>query len=132
MMNCRSAWVLLFIVSILLGNIGCGVALFAGGAAAGAGSYAYVKGELRATEAVSLENAYQAAQQAMNDLEFTVANKQKDAFYAEINARRASGKKIKVKFDKESNSLTRIKIRVGTFGDESMSHKILERIKKHI
>jgi hypothetical protein len=132
MMNCRSALILLLIVSILPGNIGCGVALLAGGAAAGAGSYAYVTGELKATEAVSLENAYQAAQQAMSELEFTVTNKQKDAFYAEVNARRASGKKIKVKLDKESNSVTRIRIRVGTFGDESMSHQILERIKKHI
>lgn len=131
-MNHKSALALLLIVSILPGSIGCGVALFAGGAAAGAGSYAYVTGELKASEAVSLENAYQAAQQAMSDLEFTVTDKEKDAFYAEVNARRASGKKIKIKLDKESNSLTRISIRVGTFGDESMSQKILERIKKHI
>ena len=131
-MNRRSALILLLIMSILAGNIGCGIALFAGGAAAGAGSYAYVTGELKATEAVSLENAYHAAQQAMSDLEFTVTNKQKDAFYAEVNARRASGKKIVIKLDKESSSLTRIRIRVGTFGDESTSHQILERIKKHI
>ena len=131
-MNCRSALILLLIVSILPGSIGCGVALLAGGAAAGAGSYAYVTGELKATEAVSLENAYHAAQQAMSDLEFTVTNKQKDAFYAEVNARRASGKKITVKLNKKSSSLTEIKIRVGTLGDESMSQQIHETIKKHI
>ena len=131
-MNYKHPLLASLILLSLLANIGCAAALLAGGAAAGAGSYAFITGELKATEDVSLDRAYQSTQQAMKDLEFTITSKQKDALYGEVIARRASGEKVAVKLNKKSNSLTEIKIRVGTFGDESVSRQIHETIKKHL
>ena len=130
-MNCIR---LLFISSLMLSflmNIGCPAAvLVVGGAAAGGGSFAYIKGELKSTEEVSLNRAWKATQMAMDDLEFHTTDKAKDAFDAELSASGAGGKKIKVALKKISATSTEIRIRVGTFGDESLSRKILEKIKK--
>jgi hypothetical protein len=48
-----------------------------------------------------------------------------------VIARRATGKKVTVKLKKQSNSVTKIKIRVGTFGDEYISKDILDSMKKY-
>lgn len=116
----------------LLVNSGC-PAIFLGaaaGGAMGAGTVAYIGGELRSTEEVTLNRGWKAAQMAMRDLEFKITDKGKDVFDAELRAAGASGKKIKVVLKKISDTRTEIKIRVGTFGDESMSQQILETIKK--
>lgn len=131
MMNSKQLMLTAILVFSLLMSIGCAGAWLAGGAAAGAGTYAYVRGELKSTEEVSLDRAYQATQQAMKDLEFTITSKQKDAFYGEVLARRATGKKVTVKLEKQTGTTTEITIRVGTFGDESLSQEIHKTIKKH-
>jgi len=130
-MNCIRLLFLSSIVLSFLMNIGCPAAvLVGGGAAAGAGSLAYVKGELKSTEEVSLNRAWKAAQMAMDDLEFQITHKGKDAFDAELSASGVGGKKIKVALKKISDTRTEIRIRVGTFGDKSLSQQILEKIKK--
>ncbi len=130
-MNCRQSLIAPIILLSLLTSLGCAAVWLAGGATAGIGTYKYITGELQGTEEVSLDRAYQAAQKAMGDLQFTVTSKQKDAFYGEVIARRATGKKVTVKLNKQTNTATEIKIRVGTFGDESMSNEILNTMKKY-
>ncbi len=116
--------------AILLCNGGCAALLLGGGA--GAGTVAYLKGELKSMIESPLEETWQATQKALEDLEFPVTSKQKDAFSAELTARDASDKKIEVKFERISSKMTEVRIRVGIFGDESLSQLILERIQKHL
>jgi hypothetical protein len=130
-MNCKQVIVTPVIISFFLTSIGCTAALIAGGAAAGVGSYKYIKGELQSTEKVSLDKAYQATEKAVKDLELTITSKQKDAFDGEVIARRATGKKVTIKLKRQSDSVTEIKIRVGTFGDEYISKDILDTMKKY-
>lgn len=130
-MNCKQVIVTPVIISFFLTSIGCTAALVAGGAAAGIGTYKYIKGELQSTEKVSLDEAYQATEKAMDDLELTITSKQKDAFDGEVIARRATGKKVTIKLKRRSDSVTEIKIRVGTFGDEYISKDILDTMKKY-
>ena len=110
---------------------GCAVLLVGGAAAAGAGTYAYVSGELRSSEAVAFDKAWSAAQAAMKDMEYAVTEKQKDAASAKLTARGAGDKKIVVSVTKESGTVTKIGIRVGTMGDKTLSCQILEKIKSH-
>ena len=131
MMNWRGLVVTPVIMVFFLTSMGCTAAWIAGGAAAGIGTYKYIKGELESTEKVSLDKAYQATQNAIEDLEFTITSKQKDAFDGEVIARRATGKKVTVKLKRQSGSVTQIKIRVGTFGDETISKDILDTMKKY-
>ena len=108
-------------------SIGCPAVLVGG--AAGGGAVAYIRGELKTTEEVSLNRAWKAAQMAMSDLEFTITDKEKDAFDARIHASGAGGKAIDVALKKISPTRTEISIRVGLFGDKSLSRQILKKIK---
>jgi hypothetical protein len=116
----------------LVVNSGC-PAIFVGaaaGGAAGAGAVAYIDGELKSTEEVSLNRAWKATEKAMCDLDFRITDKAKDALDAQLKASGASGKKIQVALKRISKNRTEIRIRVGTFGDESLSLQILDTIKK--
>lgn len=116
---------------VFLSNCGCVAALLVGGGA-GAGTVAYLKGELKSTEEASIDRTWEAAQKAMEDLEFVVTSKEKDAFSAKLIAYRVNDKKIEINFQKASEKTTEVRIRAGVFGDESLSLMILERIRKRL
>jgi hypothetical protein len=119
---------LLGIISLI--NSGCAAVLLGGGAAAGAGTILYVKGELRSTEEVSLDTAWIATQAAIKDMEFVTGTAEKDAVSARLIAYTSDSREIKITLKTQSDKLTEIGIRVGTFGDESLSRLILENIRK--
>ena len=129
----RTKWLTTALTAALLVLGGGCAAVLVGGAvaAAGVGTYAYVNGELKGTEAVSLDRAWDASQAAMKDLEFSITRKTKDALQAELDARTAADKKIVINLKKVSDGATEIRIRVGTFGDEAVSQFILDKIKSH-
>jgi hypothetical protein len=113
---------------------GSGCVLFVAGAAAGAGvaGYAWVDGEIKTTEAASLNRTWDATLAAMQDLQFPVVTHAKDALEGEVTARNAKNTSIKIKLKYISNTSTEIRIRVGTFGDESLSRTILSKINSHL
>ncbi len=114
--------------------LGSGCVLFVVGAAAGAGvaGYAWVNGEIQTTEPASLDRTWNAVLAAMKDLEFPVTEQSKDALEASLTAHNASNTNISIKLKNLSNNSTEIRIRVGTFGDESMSRIILDKISHHL
>ena len=69
---------------------------------------------------------------AMKDLEFPVTSQAKDALEADLTARNASNTSINIKLMKMDSASTEVHIRVGTFGDESMSHVILNKINSRL
>jgi len=113
---------------------GSGCVLFVAGAAAGAGAagYAWVKGEVVATEQASLSQTWDASLAAMQDLQFPVTSQVKDALEGNLTARNAKNTEIKIQLKYISNTSTEVHIRVGTFGDESLSRVILGKIKDHL
>ena len=117
-----------------LGALVNGCALFAVGAAAGAGAagYAYVKGELKSTEPASLDRTWDATLASMKDLQFTVISQAKDSLQARLEARDSADKKIEIKLKRVSDTTTDVRIRVGAFGDEALSHVILDKIRQHL
>ncbi len=118
------------IMIVLLGFTGgCAALLIGGGAAVGAGTVAYVRGELKATDEVSLDTAWNAAEDAMKDLQFIVVDQHKDALQAKLKARTATDRRVVILLKKQGERLTDIRIRVGTFGDQSLSRLILDKIK---
>ena len=129
-MNYKILVLILMLGLSFLVNNGCPAPFFLMGGAAGAGTVAYVGGELKTVEEVSLNRAWNATQKAMKDLGFTITSKEKDAFNSKLTAKSVANKIIKIKLNRQSDMLTEIRIRVGTFGDESLSLQILESIKK--
>lgn len=105
---------------------GC-VAVVAG---AGAGAaVAYVRGDLDATLSTSYESSVRAVNKSIADLQFAKVSEAKDATRATIIARTAADKKIEIRVEPVGQTVAKVKIRVGTFGDESLSLTILEKIK---
>lgn len=106
-----------------------GCVALAVGAAAGVGTVAYVKGELKSTEEIPLDRAWNATVATIEELEFTTRTMRKDALQGRLVARRADGSDVTIRLDADGSNLTKIGIRVGTFGDEALSRTMLEKIK---
>lgn len=121
----------MLLATVLVLGGGCAVLLVGAAAGAGAGTYAYVNGELKDSETVSLDTARNATLAAMKDLGYAVVDNQKDGLTAKITAVSTGDKKIYVTLTKQSDTVTEIRIRVGTFGDQNLSQQILEKIKSH-
>ncbi len=115
--------------SALLSTSGC--LAVAAGAGAGA-AVAYVRGELEAPLDAGFEKAVVAANRAVQELQFAKVSEHKDALLDLIVARNAADKKIEIRLESESDRRTKLKIRVGFFGDEALSMVILERIKSDL
>jgi L-fucose isomerase-like protein len=115
---------------LLLINSGCAAVLV--GSGAGAGTVAYVMGELKSTEEASLNKARQATQKALEDLEFVITSEKKEPYSAEFVAYETNDTKIVVKLKRLTGKFTEISIRVGLFGDESLSQLFLERVRKNL
>ena len=123
--------------SVILALILSGIAVYSGGcillaAGAGAGTVAYVRGDLEATYDANIDKVYNATLKSMGELELTPTQKQKDALTALVVARTSADKKVTIKLTRVGESLTKITIRIGVFGDEVLSRAIFERIKGNL
>lgn len=110
---------------------GCAAALIAGGAAAGVGAVAYVKGDLEKTYDRSLTSLYEASKAGLRDMEFIPKSDRKDAVEFQVVSTMADGTEVKV-IGRRKDQLTRLSIRVGVFGDESASRQILDKIENRL
>jgi len=108
---------------------GCFLAVVGAAGAAGAGTVAYVRGELDASLTDTVDAVDRAASQALQQLQFAKINEGKSAVDAAITARTGQDKKIEIKLDRTADHVTRVRIRVGLFGDESLSRLLLEQIR---
>ncbi len=111
---------------------GCAAALIAGGVGVGAGTVAFIKGQLESTEMVTLDRAWAATQQTMEELEFDVEEKKKDALNAKLIAKDSNRRRIEIRLERKDENKTTIKIRIGVFGDEEDSRMILREIRANL
>lgn len=120
----------LAVSAALIGLAGC--LAVAAGAAAGAGTYAYVNGEMTTREDASLDRVWIAARGAVEDLQLITKDETKDELQAKISAERADGTSVTIKLDSEGADVTKIGVRVGVFGDRSQSRVILDKIRERL
>ena len=125
----RTAWIAACASALLLSN-GCALMLVGGGLAAGAGTVSYLQGELIKTNDHSLDQTWTAVQAAMKGLELPVVERDKDALGARLVARATGDKRISVVLKNKGERLTELRIRVGIWGDQVLSRRILDAIEK--
>lgn len=113
----------------VLATSGC-LAVAAG--AAGAGTVAYIRGELNASLGHPIDAVDRASNRASEQLRFAKINETADAFTRIITLRTAEDKKIEIKLTRTSDSLTQVRIRVGLFGDEPLSRALLDKIQANL
>ena len=109
-------------------NSGC--LLLAAGA--GAGTVAYVRGELTASLGNELGAVAKATGRAVEQLKFAKISEREDALSAKFTTRTAQDKKIEIELTKVGEKLTKVQIRVGGFGDETVAMSVLEKIKANL
>lgn len=133
-MNCRRLLLGLMLGLSLVVNSRCQALLIGAECGAVVGAAAYKHGEVRCTLDLSLNGAWDATQKAMGHLGYAVISEGKDIPHARyrLTARGAGGKKIRITLERRSDALTDIGIRIGTFGDESVSRLILEKVKEQL
>ncbi len=120
---------LILLVGIALFNHGCVAAAIGVGAA---GTVAYARGDLEVVESYSLDKVYEATETALDELELNVISKSKDALTATINARDAQDQKVTITLKKIAEQTTKISVRIGTFGDETKSRLIYQKINYNL
>lgn len=128
-------WLLVALLGIIpLINNGCVAAAVGGaaGVAAGAGTVAYIKGELKATEAYDVPTVWKATVRAVDELQLVVTDKYSDETAGKLEAITADNKKVRISLKRVGDNITEITIRVGTFGDEKISRFILSKIQKNL
>ena len=94
----------------------------------GAGMVAYGHGELSTDLTHNLDAVFEASQRALAQLEIAKIDDKKTRVDAQIIARTASDKKIVINLERDTDTLTKIHIKVGVVGDETLSRLILDKI----
>lgn len=100
--------------------------------AAGAGTVAYIRGELEGTLPAGLPASLQAARASIEQLKLIKISDKEDALTGVVVARTADDKRIEIKFSAVGDGITKVQIRVGVMGDKIVSTAILDRIKGNL
>jgi uncharacterized protein DUF3568 len=116
-----------------------GCVLFVAGAAAGAGAgvVSYSGNELRVTHEVGLDRAWDAANGALQESQYPViaGETHKDAAGGVLLARTSKDQPVRVRLARQSDQLTEIRIRVGTFStaaNHAAAQLLYEKIKTRL
>lgn len=128
-----SAFVLIrpiLIILVLLPQLsGCG-ALILGGAAAG--TVGYVSGDLEAAVEAPFRQVVKAADQAIEDHTITVLSKDVTSYAVAYVLKTPQNDKVDMRIIYATRNLTNVTIRVGVFGDEPLSRRILKEIEARL
>ena len=121
---------LLLIFPLLILISSCWAAVVGG--VAGAGAVVYEQGQLVSHEGAPFEKCLSAVMKSMDELGYAVEKTEKSTAQEKVIARTQDGKKVKITVKWKSAEHTQIIVRVGTFGDEALSRKILKSIRQYI
>ncbi len=120
--------VVALIATVMLSS-GC----FAVAAGAGAGAaVAYVRGDLDATLKADYDHSVRAVEKAVEQLKLAKVSEEKNALKAVIITRNAADVKIELHIERLADDATKLKIRVGTFGNDELQLEVLDRVKKNL
>lgn len=98
------------------------------------GSYLYESGRLESLESAKLDNTWQAALDAVKDLELTLTGTQKDALEATLEAEQANGRSVTVRMFRVDDGTTRVQVKAGSVfsADESVGEVVLRTLRNRI
>lgn len=125
-MSVRRLLVALLLGVSAAGLTGCVAVVAAGAAGTGV---AWYSGRLEANLDQNIEAVFAASQKALNQLEFANISNKKSSVDAQLVSRTALDKKVEITLQKVTDRSTKVMIRVGVFGDETLSMSILDKIK---
>jgi hypothetical protein len=132
---CRAAHVALITVALVNGGCLWIAAGAAGGAAVG---YAYYKGQVCGVYNACFADTWAATHAALGELGMRVVHEECDTASGFIESRTTDGDKVRIhlevqpsKFPAEGE-VTRVSVRIATFGDRPASERILDQLGVHL
>lgn len=101
-------------------------------AAAGAGTYYYIKGDLQRNYEASMDRTWEATIKSVEELKLTVESQKHDGLSGVIKGKMADGKGFEINLKRLGENLTEVGVRIGTFGDRVRSEAIHDKILSKI
>jgi hypothetical protein len=129
----RKNRILLFIFATFCFPIcGCGLLLLGGAAVGtGTGAYFYINGEIQGVYSFSLEKVWTACEKTMVDVRAGNVKKTKAISSGKISAT-INDEQVELTVKYEERNRTTFTIRVGLFGDETVSKFLYDKIRDNI
>jgi len=133
----RSLVVFLLLAAWAIGQGGC-LWVAAGAAAGGAAGYAYYQGKTCHSFAANFVDAWVATHTALGELGLPILKEERNEGSGVIKSQTSDGDRIRIALDAipsripAEGMLTRICIRVGTFGDHPVSERVLNQVGAHL
>jgi hypothetical protein len=129
-----------FLAMLAAANSGClAAAGVAAAGAAGAGGYAYMKGKVSYTFQSSVEDTWSAARKSLAELQMPILEEERQASSGGFfRSETTDGTAVRIYLEaveEEGPPPTRgteVTVRVGTFGDYTVSDKILRQLSAHL
>jgi len=78
------------------------------------------------------DRVVEAAEAALQELEFKLVSATGTKLDGRVKARTAQGKDILITVEKEGEDVSKVSVKVGTLGDETISHAILEKTEEKL
>ena len=94
--------------------------------------FGFLRGVLSGSLPAALPNVEKAVTSALDELDFVGIDVVSDKLKGRVKARMADGTKVSVTMKAEDFESTNLKIKVGTWGDQSISVQILRHIQKKL
>jgi hypothetical protein len=126
------------VAGLVLANCSC-LAVAAGAAAGGtAAGYAYYKGKICRSYPASFADVWAAAQTALPELGMPLDSVEKNGSEGTICSRTADGTTVRLFVEFQPSRIpaegmvTQLCVRVATFGDDTVSQRILDQVGYHL
>ena len=91
-----------------------------------------MRGDLDATLKANYDKSVRAVENAIAQLKLAKVSEEKNALKAVIITRNAADVKIEMHIERLADDATKLKIRVGTFGNDELQLEVLDRVKKNL
>jgi hypothetical protein len=114
---------------VLMTQSGCLVAAAAAGTGA---AVVYSKGDKDFTADATVAQCMSAAASTMQDLKYNIEKNESSASDGEIFARSATDRSVKIHVTYLADKSTRVNIKVGTWGDETITQQIWDTMRTYL
>ena len=100
----------------------------AAAAAVGAGTYYYIKGDLKRNYEAPMDKTWEATIKSVEELKLTVESQKHDGLSGVIKGKTADEKGFEINLKRLGENSTEVGVRIGTFGDREKSEVIHDKI----
>ena len=129
-MRCPRAAAVVLLISLCVS--GCAPVLILGAGAAGAGAIVWHGGWVKQTLDTPHDRVLRPARSALGDLDVVLEDETSEADRGVLDGYDRESRRVMVKTKAAGEKTTEIRIRVGLWGDQARSLRILEQLKKHL